>query len=132
MYRTNRSRDEEIRWATTKFSSMYDHRLPRISEQNSIDYLNHLCYLRKVNPETGKSVQDTPFVVSGDFEVVAPYAEALQEADKHIPVRRSPRTRKVAQAAIESVTAPIQTGPGRDRGRREDDRLRQSSWHVVL
>src|SRR3977135_3190505 len=57
--------------------------------------------------------QEAPFRIYGDYEDLAPYAEALQEADKQIPAQRTPRALKVAHAAVESLTAPIQTGLGR-------------------
>jgi hypothetical protein len=57
--------------------------------------------------------QAAPFVIRGDYEAVAPMAEALRQADEQLPTQVATRTRKVAQAAVEAVSAPIQTGLGR-------------------
>lgn len=53
------------------------------------------------------------FVVTGDAEAVMPYVEAAQAYDKRHIVKDTAIGRKAVTGALETLTAPIQTGLGR-------------------
>lgn len=57
--------------------------------------------------------QSGTFVVTGDPENVLPLAEAVQAEEKAGAVKHASHVRKAGQTALETVTAPMQSGLGR-------------------